>query len=101
MTRRKTPKRTLAEVLSMVPDLVPLHILNLWSSRGKGIRVLRLVSKEVGSIALRSVTSCAVTLGEWTESDHEELGFLIRGAHLNSLQLNMETFPGKPMVKLC
>lgn len=90
-----TDIHTLVDVLSMVPDLLPCHLLNLWPSRNAGIRVLRLVSKEVGSIALRSVKSCAFTLGQWQKPDPKKVVSLIAGAQLDSLQLRIATFPGK------
>lgn len=83
-TRSTTLKEdhTFPDVLAMVPNLLPSYLLDLWPTRGAGMRALRLVSREVGCIALREITSYNLTLGEWQNPNVEEVALLLGCAQL-------------------
>lgn len=51
---------TLAELMIMLTDLHPCHLILV---EGVSVRQLRLVNKEVGALAAMAVTSCEVYLG--------------------------------------
>lgn len=53
---------SLNDLLHAVPDLLPYHILNVYRTRGEGIRILRHICKEVGFIALKAVRCCTMEL---------------------------------------
>lgn len=55
---------SLSDVFNAVPDFIPTYLLSLFSKRNEGIRLLRCVSKDVGSHALKAVTSCSLDLSD-------------------------------------
>lgn len=100
MALKETPTQghTFPDMLSMVPDLMSSFIFNLWPTRGDGIRVLRLVSKEVGCNVSREITSFTVTLGDLRDPiSPERLAMLLGGAQLHTLGLFIVTWPGEMM----
>lgn len=70
----------LGDMLRKVPDLLP-SILSTWpktaGSDGDGIRVLRLVSKEVGRAALQAVHSCSFQVGDEAKHDPTQLAKML------------------------
>lgn len=86
---------TLPDVLLVVPDLIPIFLLNLWPSRGAGIRALRLISKEVGCIAVKAITSYRIAPGDLRVPDPERLALLLGGAQLKIIGLDIVTWPGE------
>lgn len=49
---------SLPDMLAIVPQLLSQHVLKAWSTRGDGIKMLRLVNKETSVIALTAVQTC-------------------------------------------
>lgn len=86
---------TLIDVMYTVLDLLPSYVLEMWKSDGAGIRDLRLVSKEIGVIALRAVTSCKLTLAKWKKPDPVAVAVLVAGAQLETLELHIVTYPSE------
>lgn len=87
----------LAHTLETVAELLPI-CLTTWESRGKGIRVLRLVSKRVGSVALQAVQSCALQVGIGAQPEPEHVVQLMRDAHLKNLEVTVLITSGKRAV---
>lgn len=77
----------------MIPDLLPSHILTQWSQPLEGIRVLRLVSKDVGSVAESALESCCLHLG-YSSSSFEQTARLVRRARLTKMLLYVRTVEG-------
>lgn len=87
---------TLAGILVTVPHLLGCHLLGAWPTRGTGIRALRLVSKELGCIALTAVTSCSVSLGDaLAEPTAQQAVKLFSQARLETLEVIITIPPGK------
>lgn len=80
----------------MVPDLLDNHVLALWRTRGTGIRVLRLVCKEMGSVAMQGVTSCSLELGMGAmPASTQKFAVLLSRGHLKRLSCTVITYPGE------
>lgn len=76
---------TLADLMVMLPQLHPRQLAHTNTAT---LKQLRLVSSEIGSIALTAVTSCEVHLGEGRPSPSpEDLVKLISGANLRQLKV--------------
>lgn len=81
-------------MLSMVPFLLPAIVSSGdWSERGACIRTLRLVNKELSSLAVASVTECAFDLcvAEYPEGMVE----LMSHGILEQLEINFLTAKGE------
>lgn len=90
---------TLADILVIVPHLLGCHVLGAWPTRGKGIRALRLVNKELGCKALTAVTSCSVSLGDPTaEPTAQQVVTLFSQAQLQTLEVIITIPPGKGII---
>lgn len=96
MPVRKDP--TLSDVLAAVPDLLQVHLLNAWPTVGAGIRVMRLVSKELAHMAPAAITSCTMLVGEWAHPSPEQVVKLMKKACLRELEVIISTCPGETMV---
>lgn len=79
---------TLPCILTMVPDLLPRYLLQVWPTTGMSIRQLRLVSKEVGRIALTAVRKCSVDINFLDFPTPEQAVSLFGNARLDSLEVN-------------
>lgn len=88
-------KISLLDLLFEVPDLLLQHLLNVWPTRGRGIRVLRLVSKEVGSIAQQAIQSCTVDLKSWDDSSSQTVVRLLGDARLKLLDITFHITEGQ------
>lgn len=82
----------LPDLMLMLADLLPTHLL----CNEKGVvKQLRLVSKDVGSIALTAVTSCELHLGEGADfANTQQLVGLLAGAKLQDLKINLNVTSG-------
>lgn len=86
----------LSDLIAAVPDLLSGHILKQWRSTTYGIQQLRLVSKDLGAVALTSVSRCRLNLGGRCDIAAEKLAKLVRLGQLQSLKVNLRTSEGKP-----
>lgn len=89
------PRITLPDLLCAIPDLLSAHLLSEWPTPGAGIRVLRLVSKEVGQIAWEAIQSCAVDLRSWDcPTQRKRVVRLLGQACLQKLKINVHADEG-------
>lgn len=72
--------------VSKVPQLLESFV-NAWPSRGAGIRVLRLVNKELSTMAMTAVQSCAVQIGKDACSNLEQVTRLMSACVLQTMLL--------------
>lgn len=98
---------TLFELMAVLPDLHPSHLI---SSNITTVKVLRLVSKEMGNLAAAAITSCDVVIGDTQSSNAERIATLVAGAKLRELRVvvcvtsgerNLETCPCRTSPALC
>lgn len=82
-------------MLSKVPDLLLEHLLIVWPTRGAGIRVLRLVSKEVGRISQQAIRSSAVDLRVWDHTGPQRVVKLVGDACLHELKITVHISEGE------
>lgn len=83
---------TLADLMTMLPELHPTH---LSQNKASKLKHLRLVSKEMGSMVHAAVHSCSVNLGEGGASPSpEQLVRLLGRAHLKELTVNVTVTAG-------
>lgn len=92
---------TLADLLVIVPDLLPSHILTQWRSPAKGTRDLRLVSKEVASITESAIKACKVQLGHRTRLSAQQAVRLVKQARLKRMVVEVEVQEGKFLFYSC
>lgn len=85
---------SLADLLVMVPDLLPRYILPQSLNQYAEIKDLRLVSKEVGAIVLRTVTSCSIKLGKSPCLPSEQVAALLKDTHLQSMEVTVDLSKG-------
>lgn len=84
---------TLFDLLTMFPDLDPSI---LTSTNITTIRDLRLVSREIGDLALTAVQSCTVHFGEGKNSPSpQQLVKLMAGAELHRLDVIITVMTGE------
>lgn len=88
----------LAHMLATVPDLLDT-CLSSWHSRGAGIRQLRLVSRETGSVVLLAVRSCSLQIGEDAHPDPCKLLQLLSRALLTELTVSIMITSGGSALK--
>lgn len=100
-------KPTLVELMSMLPDLHPSHLI---SSNITTVKVLRLVSKEMGNLAAAAIATCDVMIGNTQSSHAERIATLVAGAKLRELRVvvcvtsgerNLDTCPCRTSPALC
>lgn len=78
--------------MSILPDLSPRHLRETYVSF---ICNLRLVSKEVGEVAMSSVRSCEVHLGEGGGAPNpQQLVKLMSGSQLTRLKFILNVTSG-------
>lgn len=88
---------TLVDVLHAAPDLLPTILRGAFPTQGKGIRVLRQVSKAVGCLALEAVTTCSVDLGS-TARVHQTV-LVAKHAKLKELRLTLCGAEGRLLMR--
>lgn len=92
---------TLPDMLAIVPNLLSkcvsghtgLHGVG-WS-RGHHIKNLRLVSKEIGRVAMREVTRCFVQLGEGACPEPQQVVHMMSHCNLLYLGVSLTTTSGR------
>lgn len=99
MTSHDSP--TLADLLVMVPNLLPNYILPLWGSSSKSIKKLRRVSKEIGEIAETLLTSCKIQLGPYAMFAVDRVVKLVRHSRLESMKVTVNVLEGEHMSISC
>lgn len=88
---------TLADLMSLLPDLQPRHLL---LTKGISVKQLRLVSRELCIMACEAITSCEVDLGEGGSSPSpQQLVRLMAGAQLLKLKVTVNIMSGEIMYK--
>lgn len=86
---------SLPDLLVKVPDLLPEHLLQAWQTRGEGISVLRMVSKDMCRIAQQAIQSCAVDLSFWDHPFPDQVVSLLGDSCLRKLVITIHITDGR------
>lgn len=90
----------LVEALLKVPELLPAVLL-AWKTRGMGVRVLRLISKEIGRAAMQAVRCCSLQIGQGAQPNpRQSLHALSAATNLEELNVSLQfTYGGWKMLE--
>lgn len=91
----------LTNLLEAFPDFLSTYLLPPWPYLGDGIKLLRAVSKGLGSIAEPAVQSCRVEIGDRLHVPPGRVASLVKDVKLKRLTVLVTICEGEVMCGLC